>query len=211
MAKDPAFLFYTNDFHSGTQFFTDEQVGKYLRLLMAQHQHGHLTENQVIFICKSYDKDVMSKFKRDSAGLWYNERLEFEANKRKNFVDSRSKNKEGKTKKKIISKTYDSHMENRNENENIDEYITIGESKIFDVLPILEMKEAALNGRQKEHGLRSWKDMVREWFNQNLQIDFNDEQHIFNSFSSYIIKHGKPKGMNGNSVPKLTMKDFEGI
>ena len=42
--KDPAFLFYTNDFDRGCQFFTDEQVGKYIRLLMAQHQHGHLSE-----------------------------------------------------------------------------------------------------------------------------------------------------------------------
>ncbi len=72
-------------------------------------------------------------------------------------------------------------------------YITIGERKIFDVLPILEVKEAALNARQKEHSLRSWKDMVPEWFRMNVQIDFNDEQHIFNSFSKYIINNGKIK------------------
>lgn len=116
VAKDPAFLFYPGDFNTGTQFMSDEQVGKYMRLLMAQHQHGHLTENQVIFICKSYDKDVMSKFIKDSDGLWYNERLESEVIKRKRFVESRSKNKEGKTKKKIISSSYDSHMENENIN-----------------------------------------------------------------------------------------------
>lgn len=116
MAKDPAFLFYPGDFNTGTQFFTDEQVGKYMRLLMAQHQHGHLTENQVIIICKSYDKDVMSKFKKDDKGLWYNERLESEVIKRKNFVLSRSKNKLGKGKEKNISFSYDNHMENKNEN-----------------------------------------------------------------------------------------------
>lgn len=115
MAKDPAFLFYTNDFMSGTQFFTDEQVGKYMRLLMAQHQHGHLSENQVIIICKSYDKDIMSKFAKDIKGLWFNERLEIEIEKRKSFVESRSKNKQGKTKAKIISSSYDNHMENVNE------------------------------------------------------------------------------------------------
>ena len=119
MAKDPAFLFYPGDFGTGTQFFSDEQVGKYMRLLMAQHQHGHLTENQVIFICKSYDKDIMSKFSKDDRGLWYNQRLEIEMEKRKNYVLSRSKNKEGKTKEKIISKSYDPHMENENENRNV--------------------------------------------------------------------------------------------
>lgn len=115
MAKDPAFLFYPGDFNTGTQFFSDEQVGKYMRLLMAQHQHGHLTEDQVKFICKSYDNQVMSKFKKDSAGLWYNERLEIEVIKRKKFVESRSKNKSGKTKEKNTSFSYDNHMENENE------------------------------------------------------------------------------------------------
>jgi hypothetical protein len=116
MAKDPAFLFYPGDFTTGTQFFTDEQVGKYIRLLLAQHQHGHLPEKHMIFICKSYDKDIFSKFIQDPDGLWYNERLEIEMIKRKNYVESRSKNKEGKTKEKIISNSYDSHMENENRN-----------------------------------------------------------------------------------------------
>ncbi len=111
MAKDPAFLFYTGDFTTGTQFFTDEQVGKYMRLLMAQHQHGHLSENHVIMICKSYDNDVMQKFTKDCNGKWYNERLDIEIDKRKKYAESRSNNKKGK---KIISKSYDPHMENEN-------------------------------------------------------------------------------------------------
>lgn len=210
MAKDPAFLFYPGDFNTGTQFFSDEQVGKYMRLLMAQHQHGHLTQDQVIFICKSYDNQVMSKFVKDNAGLWYNERLEIEVSKRKKFVESRSKNKEGKTKTKIISESYDNHMENRDRNENRNEnYITIGEEKIFDVMPILEFNGAALNARQKEHKLRSWKDMVPEWLRLNVQVDFNDERHIFNAFSKYIIDNGKPKGIPGTQKPKLTLADLE--
>jgi len=111
MAKDPAFLFYTQDFSTGTQFFTDEQVGKYIRLLMAQHQHGHLNDNQVLIICKSYDNDVMSKFAKDLEGRWFNERLETEVVKRQKYAESRGKN--GKS-KKIISKSYDNHSENEN-------------------------------------------------------------------------------------------------
>jgi hypothetical protein len=33
MAKDPAFLFYSNDFLSGTYTMSDDQVGKFIRLL----------------------------------------------------------------------------------------------------------------------------------------------------------------------------------
>jgi len=124
MAKDPAFLFYTGDFSTGTQFFTDEQVGKYLRLLMAQHQHGHLHEKQVIIICKTHDNEVLSKFIKDENGLFYNERLEIEILKRKAFSASRSKNKLGKLKQEeeieeITSKSYDNHMEDENKDINI--------------------------------------------------------------------------------------------
>lgn len=209
MAKDPAFLFYPGDFNTGTQFFSDEQVGKYMRLLMAQHQHGHLTQDQVIIICKSYDNQVMSKFKKDGAGLWYNERLETETIKRKKFIESRSKNKEGKTKEKIISKSYDLHMEDRDRNENINEFILIGDEKVFDPLPILEHKEAALNGRQNEHKLGNWKLMVPEWFRQNLEMAFKDEMHLFNTFSKYMIT--KPKGMNGTPKINLTLEDLDNL
>ncbi len=110
MSKDPAFLFYTGDFTTGTQFFTDEQVGKYVRLLLAQHQLGHLEEKHMLFICKSHDKDIFDKFVKDEKGLYYNERLESEIVKRKNYSASRSENR----KKKEVLETYDNHMENEN-------------------------------------------------------------------------------------------------
>jgi uncharacterized protein YdaU (DUF1376 family) len=116
MAKDPAFLFYTGDFSTGTQFFTDEQVGKYVRLLMAQHQTGHLDQKHMLQICKTYDEDVFKKFIKDEDGKYYNQRLEDEINKRKNYSKSRSKNR---SKKPNTSFSYVSHMENENENENI--------------------------------------------------------------------------------------------
>lgn len=121
MAKDPAFLFYTGDFSTGTQFFTDDQLGKYLRLLMAQHQLGHLQEKHMMLICKSYDKDIFDKFKKDDQDLYYNERLEVEIIKRKNYSSSRSNNKKGKikpVKKQKEKKSYDLHMENKDENKN---------------------------------------------------------------------------------------------
>lgn len=116
MAKDPAFLFYSDNFLSGTMFFSDEQCGKYIRLLCAQHQSGHLQEKHMIFICKSYDKDIFDKFIKDEDGLYYNERLDQEINKRKSYSESRSNNKKGKIKSKIICKSYDNHMGDGNGN-----------------------------------------------------------------------------------------------
>lgn len=117
MAKDPAFLFYSNDFLSGTFTMTNEQVGKYIRLLCLQHQKGALTEKDMLNICGSYDEDVFSKFKKRK-GLFWNERLSFEAEKRKLYSISRKQNRSKKEKDGDNAKTYVKHMENENENEN---------------------------------------------------------------------------------------------
>ena len=122
--KDPAFLFYSSDFLTGTMFFTDEQVGKYIRLLCAQHQKGRLTEKDMLHICRTYDKDIFSKFTKDSDDNYYNERLEVEINKRKEYTESRRANRlkgiENKKKKETYDTSYDTsyvpHMENENRN-----------------------------------------------------------------------------------------------
>lgn len=126
MSKDPAFLFYSSDFLTGTMFMSNEQVGKYIRLICAQHQKKRLTEKDMLFICGSYDEVIFSKFKKDDDGF-YNERCEIEILKRKKYSESRSNNRKKSTKSTTskksninnISKSYVKHMENENENENV--------------------------------------------------------------------------------------------
>ena len=62
MSKDPAVLFYTSDFLTGTTLMSNEQVGKYIRLLCIQHQKGVLSEKDMLKICDSYDEDIFDKF-----------------------------------------------------------------------------------------------------------------------------------------------------
>lgn len=125
--KDPAFLFYSSDFLSGTMLMTDEEIGQYIKLLCLQHQKGHLKEKDMLNICKTYNEDIFSKFIKDADGNYYNERLEYEANKRKAYSESRRNNRKKKEEKqtheedmKNICNSYEKHMENRNRNENID-------------------------------------------------------------------------------------------
>jgi hypothetical protein len=92
MGKDPAFLFYSSDFLTGTYTMTDEQVGKYIRLLCLQHQHGHLHQNHMDSIIKTTDDVIYSKFIKDSDGKYYNQRLQDEIEKRVKYTDSRSLN-----------------------------------------------------------------------------------------------------------------------
>jgi len=82
VSKDPAFLFYSSDFMTGTFMMTDAQVGKYIRLICLQHQHGRLSEKQMLTVCKKKDADIWDKFQQDEQGLYYNERLDVEVAKR---------------------------------------------------------------------------------------------------------------------------------
>jgi hypothetical protein len=117
MSKDPAVLFYTSDFLSGTFTMTNEQVGMYIRLLCLQHQKGKLTEKDMLSICKAYDADIWCKFKIED-GLFYNERMYSETIRRQKFTESRRNNAKS-PKNDSTSKAYAQHMETETENETI--------------------------------------------------------------------------------------------
>lgn len=117
MAKDPAVLFYTSDFLSGTFTMEDAQVGKYIRLLCFQHQKGKLTEKDMLSICKAYDVEIWSKFKFED-GFYYNERMLNETVRRQKFSESRRNNAKS-PKKDSTSEAYAKHMETETENRTI--------------------------------------------------------------------------------------------
>jgi len=117
MAKDPAVLFYTSDFLSGTFTMDNEQVGKYIRLLCLQHQKGKLSEKDMLSICKAYDNEIWDKFKVED-GLYYNDRMYNETIRRQKFSESRRNNAKS-PKKESTSEAYAEHMETETENRTI--------------------------------------------------------------------------------------------
>jgi hypothetical protein len=145
MAKDPAFLFYPGDWLGGTIGMTLEEKGAYIEVLILQFNRGHMSEHMIERIIGHNWQHIKQKFKQDAEGLYFNERLEFEKNKRKNFTESRrdnrlsKKDKEESTKvepkksshKKNISASYDSHMLQHMENENENENINANELSIY--------------------------------------------------------------------------------
>ncbi len=112
MAKDPAFLFYHHDFLIGTEFMTAEETGLYIRILCHMADKGKLTMKHMQSICRGYafSDNLKDKFLKDSDGLYYNERLRKEVEKRQLYSESRRKN----------AKAYAEHMVNRNRNRDID-------------------------------------------------------------------------------------------
>jgi len=112
MAKDPAVLFYTSDFLTGTFTMNYEQRGKYITLLCLQHQQGFLTDEDLKNILEDTDMKIFSKFEKLSDGLFYNIKLKIESERRKSYTESRRNNRQGKIKDNInISKSYDKLME----------------------------------------------------------------------------------------------------
>ena len=113
MSKDPAVLFYTSDFLSGTFTMSNEQVGKYIRLLCLQHQKGKLTERDMLSICKAYDDEIWCKFIKEDS-LYFNERMYNETIRRQKFSESRRNNAKS-PKNDSTSKAYAKHMETETE------------------------------------------------------------------------------------------------
>ena len=119
MAKDPAFLFYSSDFLTGTMFMSNEDIGIYIKLLCVQHQNGVIYQKDMSKICIGHT-EVMQKFQVDEKGNFFNARLREEIQKRLKYSESRRNNRNSKKDMNNISNTYVPHMENENENENKD-------------------------------------------------------------------------------------------
>jgi hypothetical protein len=91
--QDPAFLLYSADFLVGTMAFTDDQVGKYVRILCYQHQHGFIEPEVMRRLCGGIeDLMILAKFKVSAEGFYYNQRLEDERVKRETHKKRQSDN-----------------------------------------------------------------------------------------------------------------------
>lgn len=170
MAKDPAVLFYTSDFMSGCLDLDMTERGQYITLLCAQHQKGALSEKTIRLLVGSVSFSVLSKFKQDADGNFYNERMREEAEKRAQFVDSRHNNgKKGgrpqKHKDNHMVLHMGNHMENENENENINDNGLrkrgAGEKPLrADVYPTFDdFWEAYQKKRGRELCLKKWEKL----------------------------------------------------
>ena len=205
MAKDPAFLFYPNDWLGGTLGMTFEEKGAYIELLMLQFNRGHMTTHMIGQVVGQIWEKLKDKFIQDEKGLWYNVRLEDEKMKRQNFTKSRRNNVSGQnqhTKKKKISDTYDrsydqhmtTHMENENENVNkdIDKYKNgFFKESDFDELPeqyqrsIIEQMKIQ---KQKDIELNVVLSMWQIFKTQNLTGDkfYNNRNEVYRHFTNWI-------------------------
>ena len=170
--KDPAFLFYSSDFLTGTMFMSDSQLGKYIKILCTQHQKGHLSEKDMLKICKRYDKDIFEKFVKDENGKYYNIRLEKEIEKRSAYSKSRSDNRKNKINFENICFSYVKHMENENININI--------NNINNILEYINNNK-----------LNNIINLLIEYLNYRKSIKLTNNQDIIDDLISFLKPYNK--------------------
>lgn len=214
MSKDPAFLFYHQDFFTGVSDMTNEEVGAYIKCLCVQASKGGITERHMKLICNSSETHtiIKNKFEFNSESqLFENVRLKNEIEKRRKYSESRSNNRKKPNKPKendgIISNSYVKHMENENEDENKDD---IDNNLVF--------KETLLKSE-------NWKKTISETFNISItEVEVrleNFHKHLLSEFKNHPTmneftrhfkswyrvnkeKNGKSEKHTGTTKPKFT-------
>ncbi len=207
MAKDPAFLFYYQDFLVGVDHMTDEQIGQFIKCLCHQANAGYIRKTHMFNICKTQDNHniVSEKFVLTEENTYINKRLENEVKRRKKYSESRRNNRKGHH---MIDtcETYVRHMET----ETIAETETKTRAKKAKVFTKPLIKEIILYCKERnnrvnpnkfynyyesngwkvgKNKMKNWKAAIRNW--ETMEND---------SFNG----NGKPK-----SVTQPEYKHFE--
>lgn len=222
--KDPAFMFYPSDFMVGTFLMSNEEVGKYIRLLCLQHQQGHFTEEEFNSLGGDNNK-IRAKFIQDDQGLYYNDRLDEEILKRAAYKDKLRANGslggKSKAKAKLEQSLSEAKAElkqgssTRVENENINENVNV----IKDIIEYLNTKLGTkyksnaeyinkhINARLNEgFTLEDFKTVINkkydEWAGTEMDKFLRPETLFGTKFQQYLNQRVVPKTEKPAEKPK---------
>jgi len=200
MSKDPAVLFYTSDFLSGTFTMTDEQVGKYIRLLCLQHQKGKLTEKDMLSICKAYDNEIYEKFDQVD-GFFINDRMYNESIRRSKFTESRRNNAKSVKNDSISiasAKHMHTHMETETETINVNKDIFINN---------IEPYKDLLNECYQEF-IDYWTEPSKSGKLRYEAEKFFDIKRRVNTWLQNKNKYGNSKNTDATAASRKRMDDL---
>jgi len=221
MAKDPAFLFYPGDYLRDTQCLSEKSQVAYDRIMCEHMRNICISKQQLIFFTKRLTDEEKSELMFLLTEIDGGFQITWVADsilKRRNYSDSRRKNRTSKHKN--ISSTYDSHMENENENEN-EKVIVVKNAKFLP--PTIDQVIDYCNERQKnvdpvkwhdfysskgwmigKNKMKDWKAAVRTWEknkfesngtgNQKQQFGNNSNSGVSDDYKQSILKRLQSTG-----------------
>ena len=198
MSKDPAILFYTSDFITGTLTMSDEQRGKYILLLCLQHQKGYLTESEMVKICGKYDKDIYDKFKQNGEGHFYNERMKIESEKRNKYTESRRSNRNKQTNDSLyiyLIKNNNNGLIKIGSTNDPERRIIELKNKMQEELIIIALSEKT---QQKTESLIQKEYEGKRQFNEWFKLTENDIKNIITKYDMNIHMYSHMENENEN-------------
>ena len=200
MSKDPAVLFYTSDFLSGTFTMTNEQVGKYIRLLCLQHQKGKLTEKDMLSICQAYDSDIWEKFEQLD-GFFINNRMYDEAIRRSKFTESRrnnAKSVKNDSTSEALAKHMPKHMETETETISVNKDIFINNIEPF----------KNLLSESYQEFIDYWTEPSKSGKLRYEAEKFFDIKRRVNTWLQNKNKYGNSKNTDATATSRKRMEDL---
>lgn len=206
MAKDPATLWYWNDWIGGTMTMTRHLKGCYMDLLGAQFNDGRLSLDQIKTVLGSDFGSawpaIQKKFTQDSNGNWYNEKADITKEKRKVFTESRRNNL--KNKKCIPHMVV--HMENENRNEDVVNGLGVqGEGELSD-MEVGKSVEYARITLHRDYDTDKIKDLWKAFCIQNdgkFYQNFSDKVNHFRNSLKNIPYEKKGNEKLGTSEARI--------
>ena len=220
MAQDPAFLFYPGDYLRDTQCLSEKSQVAYDRIMCEHMRNICISQQQLIFFTKRLTDDEKSELMFLLTEIDGGFQITWVADsilKRRNYSDSRRKNRISKPKN--ISSTYDSHMENENENEKVivvknakflpptvDQIIDYCNERQNNVDPVkwidFYSSKGWMIGKNK---MKDWKAAVRTWEknnsnqsngtgNQKQQFGNNSNSGVSDSYKQSILERLQSTG-----------------
>ena len=208
--KDPAVLFYTHDFLTGTMLMSDAQIGKYIKLLCLQHQNGKLSEKDMLKICGEFDADIWAKFQLED-GFFYNKRMLLETAKRNKFYARQKENISKRwNKSEYHGNTTVIPLENENEDINEDDSLKggVGEKFADDVIELYNSVVILFDEKLRPktaHQIFTWQDTLGKC----MRLDGYTAEQL-----QAIIKRTRMDDFwrtNFLSVLKLRQTDKQGV
>ena len=203
MAKDPACLFYWGDWQGGTIRFTRHMKGAYMDLLTAQFNGGPLSLEEIKTVLGSDFglswPTLQKKFKVNGDGLFYNERLQEEFDKRRKYTESRRSNASRPPGSKKSDEHMVGHMDNENRNEDIIEdeiQIQYGKPRKFSIT-VQKIRTGekflVIHDLEVYFGAEKQLDQIREagWTNFDKFLEnnpgrmFDTKEYLYNAFKLF--------------------------
>lgn len=175
MAKDPAFLFYPNDWLGGTIGMNFDLQGAYLTLLILQFNKGEFSEQQALNVVgEKRWIELKEKFETDGSLFW-NIRLRDEHAKRKRFSEHQRENvkKRYQTTYQNSTKPPTNNLPLENEDENKNENKSLIEIKIEEFYNFRKELKKPILDSSKESFLKKLNKLSNG--NNEVAIEILDE------------------------------------